>query len=158
MSAALESSTVLLQVSCSQDFSGLHADMTAAGLSVALQLPMAGCLTSAVSDPQDRTSRSSGVGSMASSLDGGRRSSTADGSGLDMLSLTEWPGVPPAAVLLPPGQCRSLWRQFVSDSNFIVQQVFLRRNRSHVPHAEFMRCASASAWCALVDQVESMLH
>jgi hypothetical protein len=70
----------------------------------------------------DRTSRSSGVGSMASSLDGGRRSSTADGSGLDMLSLTEWPGVPQAAVLLPPGQCRSLWRQFVSDSNFIVQQ------------------------------------
>lgn len=73
--------------------------------------------------PQDRVSRSSGTASMASSLDGGRRSSTADVGNLDMLSLTEWPGVPPAAVLLPPGQCRSLWRQFVSDSNFIVQQV-----------------------------------
>lgn len=85
--------------------------------------------------PQDRTSRSSGMGSMASSLDGGRRSSTADGSGLDMLSLTEWPGVPQAAVLLPPGQCRSLWRQFVSDSNFIVQQVGMRQSCSRVPPA-----------------------
>lgn len=71
---------------------------------------------------QDRVSRSSGSASV-SSIDGSRRSSTAGGSDLDMLSLTEWPGVPPAAVLLPPGQCRSLWRQFVSDSNFIVQQV-----------------------------------
>lgn len=68
-------------------------------------------------------SRSSGAASAASSIDGGRRSSTADGGGLDMLSLTEWPGVPQAAVLLSPGQCRSLWRQFLSDSNFIVQQV-----------------------------------
>jgi hypothetical protein len=87
---------------------------------------------------------------MASSLDGGRRSSTADGSGLDMLSLTEWPGVPPAAVLLPPGQCRSLWRQFVSDSNFIVQQVFLRRKYDNVPPELCMTCASAGP--ALVSQ------
>ena len=92
-------------------------------MSALMQLSMGGRLTSAASDPQDRTPRGSGAGSVAGSLDGGRRSSTADGSGLDMLSLTEWPGVPPAAVLLPPGQCRSLWRQFVSDSNFIVQQV-----------------------------------
>ena len=57
-------------------------------------------------------------------MDGGRGSAAG---GFDMLSASEWPGVPPAAVLLAPGQCRSMWRQFLSDSNFVVQQVGVRR-------------------------------
>ncbi len=67
---------------------------------------------------QDRVSRSSGITSAGSSRDGG-----SDSGGFDMLSAAEWPGVPHAAVLLSPGQCRGLWRQFLSDSNFVVQQV-----------------------------------
>lgn len=41
----------------------------------------------------------------------------------DTLAAPEWPGVPPKAMLLSPSRCRALWKQFASDTNFIVQQV-----------------------------------
>ncbi|KAL3156977.1 hypothetical protein ABBQ38_001233 [Trebouxia sp. C0009 RCD-2024] len=40
----------------------------------------------------------------------------------DTLAAPEWPGVPPKAMLLSPSRCRALWKQFASDTNFIVQQ------------------------------------
>ena len=43
-------------------------------------------------------------------------------SGVDIMASSEWPGVSPADVLLSPGQCRTVWRQFLSDSTFTVQQ------------------------------------
>ena len=41
----------------------------------------------------------------------------------DTLAAPEWPGVPAKAMLLSPSRCRALWKQFASDTNFIVQQV-----------------------------------
>lgn len=46
----------------------------------------------------------------------------SDDGDLDILSLSEWQGVPEADVLLQPPQCRTLWRQLMSDSNLVVQQ------------------------------------
>ena len=43
----------------------------------------------------------------------------------DTLAAPDWPGVPQKAMLLSPSRCRALWRQFTSDTNFIVQQVRL---------------------------------
>lgn len=43
---------------------------------------------------------------------------------LDILAASEWPNISAAAVLLSPLQCRTLWRQFISDSNSHVQQVW----------------------------------
>ncbi len=43
--------------------------------------------------------------------------------GFDMVAASEWPRVPEQDVLLSPAQCRTLWRQFASDSNTAVQQV-----------------------------------
>lgn len=40
----------------------------------------------------------------------------------ELLGLAEWPHVPPHHVLITPPACRTLWRQFVSDSNLVVQQ------------------------------------
>ena len=40
----------------------------------------------------------------------------------DIQSASEWPGVKADRVLLSPVQCRQLWRQFTSDSAFVVQQ------------------------------------
>ena len=41
----------------------------------------------------------------------------------DVLAAPEWPGVPAKSMLLSPSRCRALWKQFASDTNFIVQQV-----------------------------------
>lgn len=41
----------------------------------------------------------------------------------DTLAAPEWPGVSAQAMLLSPSRCRALWKQFTSDTNFIVQQV-----------------------------------
>ena len=35
---------------------------------------------------------------------------------------SEWPDIKPETVFLSPPACRQLWRQFTSDSSFIVQQ------------------------------------
>ena len=43
----------------------------------------------------------------------------------DTLAAPDWPGVPEKAMLLSPSRCRDLWRQFISDTNLIVQQVSL---------------------------------
>ncbi len=48
----------------------------------------------------------------------------------DTLAAPEWPGVPEKAMLLSPSRCRALWRQFTSDTNFIVQQVLNMCNYS----------------------------
>lgn len=40
----------------------------------------------------------------------------------DIQSASEWPEIETSRVLLSPTQCRQLWRQFTSDSAFIVQQ------------------------------------
>ena len=40
----------------------------------------------------------------------------------DIQSASEWPEIDSNRVLLSPVQCRQLWRQFTSDSAFIVQQ------------------------------------
>lgn len=46
----------------------------------------------------------------------------------DTLAAPEWPGVPAKSMLLSPSRCRALWKQFASDTNFIVQQVTLQRS------------------------------
>lgn len=51
------------------------------------------------------------------------RGAAAEVSAFDLLSAAEWPGVAEGDVLLAPGQARSIWRQFMSDSTFSVQQV-----------------------------------
>ena len=53
----------------------------------------------------------------------GSRREASSSSSFDLLSATEWPGVAEGDVLLAPAQCRSIWRQFMSDSTFAVQQV-----------------------------------
>ena len=40
----------------------------------------------------------------------------------DIQSASEWPGLDEERLLLSPSKCRQLWRQFSSDSNYIVQQ------------------------------------
>ena len=44
-------------------------------------------------------------------------------SGFDLVAASEWPDLPVDVVLLTPAQCRTLWRQFSSDSMYAVQQV-----------------------------------
>lgn len=39
-----------------------------------------------------------------------------------MLALSAWPDVTEERTLLTPPACRTLWRQFVSDSDLVVQQ------------------------------------
>lgn len=51
------------------------------------------------------------------------RGVAGEASAFDLLSAAEWPGVAEGDVLLAPGQARSIWRQFMSDSTFSVQQV-----------------------------------
>lgn len=50
-------------------------------------------------------------------------SATSSGSGFDLVAASEWPDLPAEVVLLSPSQCRTLWRQFSSDSTYAVQQV-----------------------------------
>lgn len=60
---------------------------------------------------------------MAAAREGAAAAAAAAAGGeLDVLSAVEWPGVERELVLLSPPQCRTIWRQFVSDSNFAVQQ------------------------------------
>ena len=48
---------------------------------------------------------------------------TTSGAGFDMVAAAEWPELPADVVLLSPSQCRTLWRQFSSDSMYAVRQV-----------------------------------
>lgn len=52
----------------------------------------------------------------------------------DVLAAPEWPGVPAKSMLLSPSRCRALWKQFASDTNFIVQQVRLFDSPAHSLH------------------------
>ncbi len=47
----------------------------------------------------------------------------AGGGAFDMVAAADWPGLPEHMVLLSPSQCRTLWRQFSSDTSYAVQQV-----------------------------------
>jgi hypothetical protein len=40
----------------------------------------------------------------------------------DIQAASEWPGIRQERVLLPPPECRRLWRQFNSDRAFVIQQ------------------------------------
>ena len=68
------------------------------------------------------------------------------GSGVDIMASSEWPGVPVGDVLLEPGQCRTLWRQILSDTTFTVQQVCCLRG-AHVylwpGHRRRLKCSIA---------------
>ena len=44
------------------------------------------------------------------------RASKAGDDDFDIVAASEWPGVAAERVLLSPSQCRTLWRQFSSDS------------------------------------------
>ena len=44
------------------------------------------------------------------------------GDEFDVVSASEWPGLPSEVVLLQPQQCRQIWRQFSTESHFPVQQ------------------------------------
>ncbi|CAL8460688.1 g219 [Coccomyxa elongata] len=46
----------------------------------------------------------------------------AGGGAFDMVAAADWPGLPEHMVLLSPSQCRTLWRQFSSDTSYAVQQ------------------------------------
>ena len=48
---------------------------------------------------------------------------SSSGSGFDLVAASEWPHLPAEVVLLSPSQCRTLWRQFSSDSTYAVHQV-----------------------------------
>ena len=58
---------------------------------------------------------------------GGNGGDVGAGGGVDIMASSEWPGLAVDDVLLPPGQCRTIWRQFLSDSTLTVQQVLLSR-------------------------------
>ena len=51
---------------------------------------------------------------------------------LDMLTASEWPGIPPEYVLQTPSQCRTLWRHFVADSELSVQQAMATQQAQRV--------------------------
>ncbi len=68
--------------------------------------------------PSARSSTASGRFSLA-----GGNGGDGGPTGVDIMASSEWPGVAHADVLLSPGQCRAVWRQFSSDSTFTVQQV-----------------------------------
>ena len=60
----------------------------------------------------------------------GASSSGANAGSFDMVAASAWPGVAPERVLIAPAQCRTLWRQFASDSAYAVQQVGLHSGSS----------------------------
>lgn len=68
----------------------------------------------------DDSAAGPGPGSNAAAA--ARRGGGSGAAAFDLLSAAEWPGVGEDDVLLPPAQCRSIWRQFMSDSTFSVQQ------------------------------------
>ena len=68
----------------------------------------------------------------------------------DIQSASEWPGVESDRVLLDPVLCRKLWRQFTSDSAFIVQQaqatqVETSRLNTPCPPKEYFSQASCNS-------------
>lgn len=46
----------------------------------------------------------------------------SSGAGFDLVAASDWPDLPAEVVLLSPAQCRTLWRQFSSDSIYAVRQ------------------------------------
>mmetsp|Transcript_3599 Transcript_3599/g.10456 ORF Transcript_3599/g.10456 Transcript_3599/m.10456 type:complete len:858 (-) Transcript_3599:898-3471(-) len=90
-----------------------------------LDAPPAACAAldaavgSLADQPDHRASRAGSVISPGSSVDGGPSSAAGD---FDMLSGSDWPEMAKGSVLLSPQQCRGLWRQFMSDSDFLVGQ------------------------------------
>ena len=58
----------------------------------------------------------------------GAEPSARGGGAFDMVAAADWPGLPEQLVLLSPSQCRTMWRQFSSDTSYAVQQVPSRNN------------------------------
>lgn len=54
---------------------------------------------------------------------GGEDQKASQSTEWDILAADDWPGITAKAMLLTPSRCRALWRQFTSDTNFVVQQV-----------------------------------
>lgn len=50
----------------------------------------------------------------------------SSGAGFDLVAASDWPDLPAEVVLLSPAQCRTLWRQFSSDSIYAVRQVSMK--------------------------------
>ena len=108
---------------CFADLRGSSARIVPSCADAAPVLRLLGLLLSEQEAPSARSSTASGRFSHA----GGNGGDGAGGPiGVDIMASSEWPGVAPADVLLSPGQCRTVWRQFSSDSTFTVQQVRLR--------------------------------
>lgn len=53
---------------------------------------------------------------------GGEDQKASQSTEWDILAADDWPGITAKAMLLTPSRCRALWRQFTSDTNFVVQQ------------------------------------
>ena len=81
-----------------------------------------------------------GIHSLAEQMGVRSRDSQSPGArpdkDFDIQSASEWPEVESSRVLLSPIQCRQLWRQFTSDSAFIVQQA----QATQVPSGSLMLC------------------
>lgn len=91
-----------------------------------VQVAEAGVVDRAVLEHADASASSSGSSSIG--LDEAPKAAASQEK-FDMVAASEWPGVPKEDVLLTPSQCRTLWRQFASDSNTAVQQVRYWRDR-----------------------------
>lgn len=64
------------------------------------------------------------AGEGPSTSGGGEPSKGAAAAGaFDMVAASEWLALAEELVLLSPSQCRTLWRQFSSDTSYAVQQV-----------------------------------
>ena len=74
-------------------------------------------------DLQEGGSARSSTASGRFSQAGGNGGDVSASGGVDIMASSEWPGLAADDVLLGPGQCRTVWRQFLSDSTFTVQQV-----------------------------------
>ena len=66
---------------------------------------------------------SEGASARGQEASSGAASSSEANASFDIVAASAWPGVPAERVLLAPAQCRTLWRQFASDSAYAVQQV-----------------------------------
>ncbi len=108
----------------------------------AVVLRLLGVLVSQQEGPSARSSTASGRFSLA-----GGNGGDGGPAGVDIMASSEWPGVAPADVLLSPGQCRTVWRQFSSDSTFTVQQVRakLSSNRDITADVRWSRCHATTA-------------
>lgn len=80
-------------------------------------------------------------------ISAGNNTSAGEGksTGLHALAVSTWPGVPSNTTLISPVQCKSIWRQFQAETEYIVSQALAaqeaaKRGKSRLPPAWAM-CA-----------------